>query len=158
VVFKLAVRLLRSRDEAEDAMQETFLKAWEARAGFRGESGVRTWLCRIALNHCYRALKRGRRRAPLEQAAAAHAAGPGAHPDADAERARLREAIDRAVAELPPDWQAALTLREALGFSYEEMSQAMGCPLGTAKSRLFRARAALREKLASTWGVEAARR
>jgi RNA polymerase sigma-70 factor (ECF subfamily) len=154
LVYRVALRLVGDRDDALDVLQETFLSAWRAAPGFRGESGLATWLVRIALNHGFRVLRRRGRQVPLEQAAALPAAGAGADPVGAAARAEWRAALERAMAELPPGWQAALVLREVARMSYEEMAAAMGTPMGTVRSRLFRARAALRAKLGGAWREE----
>lgn len=147
VIYRMALRLLGNEHDARDVLQDTFVTAWEKAHTFRGESGLRTWLVRIGLNACYRLLRRGARSAPIEAAESVPAAGPGADPAWAAERARLRLSLERAMEGLPVEWRTVLVLRDAMGFSYEEMSEALGCPLGTVRSRLFRARSALRERL-----------
>jgi len=147
VVYRMALRLLGNAQDASDVLQDTFVIAWEKAHTFRGESSLRTWLVRIGLNACHRVLRRRGKRAPLEAAATMPAAGAGADPPGDAERTRLREALERAMETLSSEWRAVLVLRDALGFSYEEMSEALQCPLGTVRSRLFRARSALRDRM-----------
>lgn len=152
-VFNLCLRILGSVAEAEDATQDTFLKAWQAAASFKG-GVVRPWLFRIATNRCYDALRSSARH-PTGSLSGDEDEADTAIPDPDdlvnplaqAERhetsAMLQEALDR----LPADQRIAVILCDVQRFSYEEASQITGAPAGTVKSRAFRGRERLRQIL-----------
>lgn len=122
--------------DAEDAAQESFIKAYRSLAGYQGQASFSTWIYRIASNKCLDVLrKRGRERAePLE------AAGELAEPVEDLES---REQAAALLSELSPEYRLALTLRELQGFTYEEIAETMNCSLDSVKARLRRARAEL---------------
>lgn len=152
-VAALVGRFVQDPQEAEDISQETFIKAYRALPRFRGNSSFYTWLYRIAVNTAKNHLVAKSRRPPakdvdLDEAEAAGAAdaapdGPERHLSAE----HLRRAITRAIAELPEDLRTALTLREFAGLSYEDITQVMDCPVGTVRSRIFRAREAVDRKI-----------
>jgi RNA polymerase sigma-70 factor (ECF subfamily) len=153
-IFNLIHGLVRDRDEADDLAQEVFIKAFRSLSGFKGQAQVYTWLYRIAVNRCLDWLKSRRRhpessldRVEVYRADGVVLRGSGAT-DAELERRELGRALEGALRELPPDYRVALTLREVDGLSYEEVADAMGCSVGTVKSRLFRARAQLQRMLA----------
>lgn len=153
-IFNLIYSLVRDRDEADDLAQEVFIKAFRSLSGFKGQAQVYTWLYRIAVNRCLDWLKSRRRhpetsldRVEVYRADGAVLRGSGAT-DAEMEQRELGRALEGALRELPPDYRVALTLREVDGLSYEEVADAMGCSVGTVKSRLFRARAQLQGLLA----------
>lgn len=162
-VFNLAWRMLGNRDDALDAAQETFLRVFRSLASFRGDATFRTWLTGIAINVCRNKLVsvevRARRAAvPLvsEDATTGEAVelplpdlAPG--PDAAARGAELRCALERALAALSPEHREILLMHEMQGLSYEELTATLGCRLGTVKSRLARAREALRGLLEGVW-------
>ena len=145
-VFGLALRRVGDRGTAEDLAQETFLRAWRGRAGFRGETSVRGWLCAIAAN-VVRDWGRRRSRRPQEslEPEFIDVASPGDDP---AVRAEVAEAIDRlrtALAALPANHREMFLLRERDGLSYADIAAVLSCPIGTVMSGLARARERLLE-------------
>lgn len=155
-VFRLLSRLIRDSAEVEDAAQEAFIKAYRALPNFRGDSAFYTWLYRIALNTAKNWLMTQRRRPVALSSMTADgeesdALDPGlqdaATPEAALAGRQVGEAIDRAIAHLPEELSMAIVLREIEGLSYEEIAEAMQCPVGTVRSRLFRAREAIAAEL-----------
>lgn len=128
---------------ADDVVQEVFIAVHRGLAGFRGEAQFSTWLHRITLNACHRAL-RARTTLPLEDAP--EPASPHS-PARSGEQADVRERLAAALARLPREQREALSLRELSGLDYAEIAAVTGAELGTVKSRINRARAALRELL-----------
>jgi RNA polymerase sigma-70 factor (ECF subfamily) len=154
-VIKLVARLLRDPAEAEDVAQEAFVKAYRALASFRGDSAFYTWLYRIAVNTARNAMA-SRQRRPLdyeaeltegEQTAVEARMRHTDTPEATVLSEEIRETVNRAVAALPEDLRTAIILREVEGLSYEEIAAAMDCPVGTVRSRIFRAREAIDRSL-----------
>jgi RNA polymerase sigma-70 factor (ECF subfamily) len=154
-VIKLVARLLRDPAEAEDVAQEAFVKAYRALASFRGDSAFYTWLYRIAVNTARNAMA-SRQRRPLdyeaelsegEQTAVEARLRHTDTPEATVLSEEIRETVNRAVAALPEDLRTAIILREVEGLSYEEIAAAMDCPVGTVRSRIFRAREAIDRSL-----------
>jgi len=149
-IIQLVARLVGEADAA-DVAQETFIKAYRALAGFRGQSAFYTWLYRIGINTAKNHIvSRGRRPANQDiDIADAEQYGHTEHlSDVNTpESLLLSEEIKRKVAEvihkLPPDLRQAITLRELEGLSYEEIAEVMDCPIGTVRSRIFRAREAI---------------
>jgi RNA polymerase sigma-70 factor (ECF subfamily) len=154
-VLKLVGRFVNDSAEAEDVAQEAFLKAYRALRSFRGDSAFYTWLYRIAINTAKNALVSNRRR-PVDFNLDMQ------DPDQYERQSRLREidspdrllltdeirdTVQRAIAQLPEDLRTAIVLRELEGLSYEEIAEAMDCPVGTVRSRIFRAREAIDLKL-----------
>lgn len=155
-VVKLVARLLRDRTEAEDVAQEAFVKAYRALGSFRGDSAFYTWLYRIAVNTARNTLA-SRQRRPLqyeaglsegEQAAVDSRMRHVDTPEANALSDEIHETVNRAIGDLPEDLRTAIVLREVEGLSYEEIATAMDCPVGTVRSRIFRAREAIDRILA----------
>jgi RNA polymerase sigma-70 factor (ECF subfamily) len=164
-VVSAASYFLGSYDDAVDAAQEAFLKAYRGLAGFRGGASFKTWVIRIALNaaRSLRTRARARKRGGgqvvsmdgLAAGKVADAGSPievadprdGARPAALLERRELKEAIERAIVELDPEAREVIVLRDLSGQSYEEIAAALGLPLGTVKSRVHRARLELQAKL-----------
>ncbi|MFQ5860280.1 MAG: sigma-70 family RNA polymerase sigma factor [Dehalococcoidia bacterium] len=150
-VYNLCAYLLGDRALAEDATQETLLSAYHALSRFRG-GNLRAWLLRIAANTCKDMLRAARARpslsleemTPLEQPLAASGQDS---PEESALRRELRQVIRQGLLGLPPEQRMALVLVDVQGLSYEEAAQAMACNLGTVRSRLSRARAAMRDYL-----------
>ena len=156
-IAKLVSRYVYDRSEVEDVTQEAFIKAYRAIKGFRGESAFYTWLYRIAINTAKNYLvAQGRRPSIADvetEEAEASDIGTGANlrDAATPERQMLADEIGRTVervlATLPEDLRTAVTLREIDGLSYEEIAEVMDCPIGTVRSRIFRAREAIDKEL-----------
>jgi RNA polymerase sigma-70 factor (ECF subfamily) len=152
---KLISRYVRDRREVEDVTQEALIKAYRAIGGFRGESAFYTWLYRIAVNTAKNYLESQGRRPPgsdMEiESAELIEGGEGLRDQATPERQMLTNEIattvHRVLELLPPDLRTAITLREIEGMSYEEIAEVMDCPIGTVRSRIFRAREAIDQEL-----------
>jgi RNA polymerase sigma-70 factor (ECF subfamily) len=160
-VFNLARALVGDDGEAEDLAQEVFVRAWRALGRFRGDSTFRTWLYRVALNVIHTHLgRKARRRGVWGWWPETPPPGPAeVDPGLEGVERDLvrRELIDRALASLPPDLRVAVTLRDIEGLEYREIAEALGIPVGTVMSRIFRGRARLRPLLAPLVGRAAAR-
>lgn len=155
-IFRLLSRLIRDSAEVEDVAQEAFIKAYRALPNFRGDSAFYTWLYRIAINTAKNFLVSQRRRAPTSTEADVEEAetfDDGEHlrdlntPDAMLLSRQVADAVNRAIDRLPEDLRTAIVLRELEGLSYEEIAETMNCPIGTVRSRIFRAREAIAEEL-----------
>jgi RNA polymerase sigma-70 factor (ECF subfamily) len=157
-IFGFASRMCRSAEDAQDVVQETFLAAIRSLKDFRGEGRVSTWLFRIAANACRKMRRRGKfepeRHLSLDEffpeEADPHAsqpAGAADTPEVALLRADLREALEAAIADLPPPYRAVLILRDVEGLSTEETAEALGVTPPTVKTRLHRARLFLRQRL-----------
>jgi RNA polymerase sigma-70 factor, ECF subfamily len=152
-------RMCRSREDARDALQDTFLSAFRAFENFRGESAVSTWLYRIATNACLKIRRRGKyepeRELSLDEfMPSREAGGPVEIADGAASPERvlldkeLQQALERAIAELPGPYRIVLVLRDVEGLPAEEVAQVLGLSVAAVKSRLHRARLFLRQRLA----------
>jgi len=154
-VANLVSRYIRDQSETLDVTQEAFIKAYRALPNFRGESAFYTWLYRIAINTAKNFLVAQGRRPPGSDVDAETAeqldVGTRLKEHATPERHLLTEeiaqTIRQAMDDLPEDLRTAISLRELEGLSYEEIANAMDCPVGTVRSRIFRARAAIDSKL-----------
>jgi RNA polymerase sigma-70 factor, ECF subfamily len=153
-IYRLALRVLGDPDEADDVVQETYIRAWERIDELRDPSAVMGWLSRIARNAARDRLRwwKRRRRESFDEAGAALAhlvAQADSAPPADEAlaAAETSAAVARAVAALPDKHRVVLLLREADGMSYEEIAESLGIAVGTVESRLHRARAALARRL-----------
>jgi RNA polymerase sigma-70 factor (ECF subfamily) len=154
-VVNLVARYVRDPSEALDVTQEVFIKAYRALHGFRGDSAFYTWLYRIAINTAKNVLVAQSRRPPGDDLEAETAEqrdlGSRLKDYATPEHVLLSEeiavTIKKAVDDLPEDLRTAITLRELEGMSYEEIAEAMSCPIGTVRSRIFRAREAIDKRL-----------
>ncbi|QIB64487.1 RNA polymerase sigma factor RpoE [Kineobactrum salinum] len=147
-IFGLISRYVNDPDEVQDVAQEAFIKAYRALPKFRGESAFYTWLYRIAINTAKNYLVSRSRRPPgsdVEIGDAEYFEGGGAlreieTPETALFGAELKVVVERAIRELPDDLRTAVTLREFDGLSYEDIAEIMDCPVGTVRSRIFRAR------------------
>ncbi len=155
-VVTLTARYVSPAD-AQDVAQEAFIKAYRALKGFKGNSAFYTWLYRISINTAKNYLV-ARSRRPASQdidVADAEASGHTVRfseqdtPEALLESEEIRDTVIRAIQALPEDLRTAIMLRELDGMSYEEIAQSMDCPVGTVRSRIFRARAAIEQQLVS---------
>jgi RNA polymerase sigma-70 factor (ECF subfamily) len=156
-VFRYAYRLLGSRDDADDAKQETFVRAYQSMRGFRGGCSVATWLRRICCNLCRDRIKaRTRRReaalGPAENYAATVGGQPYYDPHSEAEDRLTRQHLRQALDALPHGHRNLLVLRELEELSYEEISHVLGCTVASVKLRLFRARRQLRARFHALQG------
>jgi RNA polymerase sigma-70 factor (ECF subfamily) len=154
-IIQLVNRYVHDTDEARDVAQEAFIKAYRAIGRFRGDSAFYTWLYRIAINTAKNYLVASGRRPPRSdidaQDAEQYEGATGLKEYGTPERLLMRDEIQAAIAEaidaLPDDLRTAITLRELEGLSYEEIAQTMECPIGTVRSRIFRARDAIDTRL-----------
>jgi RNA polymerase sigma-70 factor (ECF subfamily) len=142
-VFGAALRVVRNPTVAEDVAQETFVRAYRGLAGFRGQAQVRSWLYRIATNLALNTVQR-RREYPSEAIPEQPAAGG---PADRTELELLRTALEEAIAALPDDLRVPLVLREYVGLSYNEIAEETELPLNTVRTRILRARRALRSSM-----------
>jgi RNA polymerase sigma-70 factor (ECF subfamily) len=155
MVVQLAINLLGDRDEALDLSQEVFLRVFRTIQRFRGQSSLRTWIYRIAVNQARNRHRFWRRRhrgdqISLDAHVAAHGdflSGGEAGPDRVFAQKELARRLQHALDHLPFDQRTAIVLREIDGLSYEEIAYSLGVAIGTVKSRLTRARQALRQEL-----------
>ncbi len=159
-VYRLALRLLSDGDAALDAAQETFVKAWRALPRFQGASRFSTWLTRITINQCRNELRRRRTVkhqrplsldvpvGPSDVPRRDTLAAPGAAAWEVARGREVEEACRQALGDLEPDAREVLLLREVEDLSYEDMAEILDVAVGTVRSRLHRARAELRRRVA----------
>ena len=154
-VIKLIGRYVRDRSEVQDVAQEAFIRAYRALGGFRGDSAFYTWLYRIAVNTAKNYLESLSRRPPgsdveidgAEQLSIGESLRESATPERQLLTDEIASTIRRVLEALPEDLRTAITLRELEGLSYEEIAEAMDCPIGTVRSRIFRAREAVDREL-----------
>lgn len=154
-VQNLISRYVRDPHEGQDVAQEAFIKAYRALAGFRGDSAFYTWLYRIVINTAKNYLVAQGRRPPrddieavdAEQFDGAHALKEYDTPEHLAQRDELESVVNQAIEGLPDDLRTAILLRELEGMSYEDIAKAMSCPVGTVRSRIFRAREAIDSRI-----------
>ena len=154
-VLKLIMRYIRDAAEAEDVAQEAFMKAYRALPAFRGDSAFYTWLYRIAINTAKNSLVSSKRR-PLtydldlqdpEQYDLQARLLESETPEGLLLTEEIRRTVDAAIEALPEELRTAIMLRELDGLSYEEIAATMDCPVGTVRSRIFRAREAIDKRL-----------
>ncbi len=158
-IERLISRMVRDADLVQDVAQETFIRAYRAMPNFRGESAFYTWLYRIAINTAKKALV-DLKRDPLvsegalnrgedgdETSRVENELSDGETPEALLASKEIAAAVNSAIEALSEDLRQAITLREIEGLSYEEISDVMNCPIGTVRSRIFRAREAIAAKL-----------
>lgn len=154
-VAALVGRFVHDAQEAEDVCQEAFIKAYRALPLFRGDSAFYTWLYRIAANTAKNHLVSRNRRPPASDLDVdeAEVSEIGTvlreieNPEGSLATEKLKQAINTAVEDLPEDLRTAFTLREFSGLSYEDITEVMDCPVGTVRSRIFRAREAIDKKI-----------
>ncbi|WP_053937814.1 RNA polymerase sigma factor RpoE [Amantichitinum ursilacus] len=155
-IARLLSRLIRDPAEIEDVTQEAFIKAYRALPSFRGESAFYTWLYRIAINTAKNYLAALGRRPQLSadyeddegETLDAAAQIPDYHtPEAELANREIVRTVNEVVESLPDELRTAISLREMDGLSYEDIASVMNCPIGTVRSRIFRAREAISAKL-----------
>ena len=154
-ISKLIARFVRNPADVQDVAQEAFIKAYRALPNFRGESAFYTWLYRIAINTAKNHLVAAGRKSPsyavdvqeVEKYDASEWLKEYATPERELLADEIQVTVNTALEGLPPDLREAITLREIEGLSYEDIAQVMDCPIGTVRSRIFRAREAIDEKL-----------
>jgi RNA polymerase sigma-70 factor (ECF subfamily) len=154
-VAALVGRFVHDAPDAEDVCQEAFIKAYRALPLFRGDSAFYTWLYRIAVNTAKNHLVSRNRRPPASDLDVdeAEVSEIGTvlreieNPEGSLATEKLKQAINAAVEDLPEDLRTAFTLREFSGLSYEDITEVMDCPVGTVRSRIFRAREAIDKKI-----------
>ena len=154
-LVKMISRYVSDPSEAQDVAQETFIKAYRALPNFRGDSSFYTWIYRIGANTAKNYLVAQGRRPPgsdidaqdAEQYVLDSSLRETDTPEGLAQRDQIEKTVFDAIESLPDDLRTAITLRELDGLSYEEIAQAMECPVGTVRSRIFRAREAIDKRL-----------
>ncbi|WP_297529499.1 RNA polymerase sigma factor RpoE [Thiohalobacter sp.] len=154
-IVQLVTRYVHNPADAQDVAQEAFIKAYRALPKFRGDSAFYTWLYRIAINTAKNHLVAQGRRPPGDDIDAADAEqfeGESglkeyATPEHEVLSAEIGRTVEAAIEDLPEDLRTAIVLRELEGLSYEEIAEAMECPIGTVRSRIFRAREAIEKRL-----------
>ncbi len=164
-VVALIGRYVHDWSEAQDVAQDTFLRAYRALGSFRGDAQFSTWLHRIAVNTAKNHLVAHKRRPPgedidiedAEQFESALRLRDNDTPERELMRQEMEQTVMRAVEALPEELRAAITLREVEGLSYEEIAQQMQCPIGTVRSRIFRAREAIDVQLRPLMDATASR-
>ncbi|WBS01184.1 RNA polymerase sigma factor RpoE [Pseudoduganella sp. SL102] len=155
-LMRLVSRIVHDPAEAEDVVQESFIKAFRGLRHFRGDSAFYTWLYRIGINTAKNFLVTQSRRTPAStdvDAASAEGADEGNGlrdintPESMLATKQIAETVNAAMESLPVDLRTAILLREIEGLSYDEISEIMSCPIGTVRSRIFRAREVIADKL-----------
>ena len=144
-VFAVCLRMLRDRDAALDATQETFITVFRKASSFAGRSAFGTWLYRIAVNTCYDSLRRQGRKAT--EALPEHTDPPDPAAQDDLAAVEVRPEIEAALEELPTEFRAAVILSDLEGLALHTVSEVLGVPVGTVKSRIFRGRRLLAKQL-----------
>jgi RNA polymerase sigma-70 factor (ECF subfamily) len=164
-IERLIGRMVRDVDLVPDIAQETFIRAYRALPQFRGESAFYTWLYRIAVNTAKKALMEMKRDPTVTESALAarddddetsrveNELSDGETPDAVLASKQVAAAVNSAMLSLSEELRQAITLREIEGLSYEEIAELMSCPIGTVRSRIFRAREAIAERLRPLLGT-----
>lgn len=157
-IERLIHRMIRDVDLVQDLAQETFIRAYRSLPGFRGESAFYTWLYRIAVNTAKRAMVKLQRDPLLTQSTWTNSEedetsspgmeqSDGATPESELASRQIAATVNEAIDALSEDLRQAITLREIEGLSYEEIAALMNCPIGTVRSRIFRAREAIAARL-----------
>ena len=169
-IERLIGRMVRDVDLVEDIAQETFIRAYRALHQFRGDAQFYTWLYRIAVNTAKKSLM-DMKRNPVISENALRSGGDDDEtsfmdneltsdttPESELAAKQISAAVNAAMAALPEDLRQAVTLREIEGLSYEDIAEAMGCPIGTVRSRIFRAREAISQRVKPLLTNQAAKR
>lgn len=154
-IYNIVIKQLGNEEDAGDVTQETLLKIYRALPAFKQESRFSTWIYRIAINACYDFLRTRTRRARLEEQRldadsdrfAILPAGEESQPEHQLEQKQRKQALYQALDQLSPEQRLMIILRDIQGFSYEEIAAITTLPAGTVKSRISRARSALRQRL-----------
>jgi RNA polymerase sigma-70 factor (ECF subfamily) len=152
-IYRVVQRMVGGSDAVDDLAQEVFIRAYRSIGDFKGESSLYTWLYKIALNLC-RNHYRTRGRRPVheeigEDGSATVLESEGASPEDEVVRREFWEQLRQGLAALPDEQREAVVFCDLEGMSYEEMAEVMGVPIGTVRSRIFRGRRALQERLAA---------
>jgi len=152
-IYALAYRVIGREEDARDVCQDTFLRAYRALPGFKGQAKFSSWLYRIALNLCRDWIRR-QRRAPVVQLPEdvdvmelASERGPVESIEDLAERRELSDVVARAMADLPDEQRTAIILKEYHGMTFQEIADMQGCPLSTVKTRLYQGLSVVRRHL-----------
>ncbi|MDT8364457.1 MAG: RNA polymerase sigma factor RpoE [Nitrosomonas sp.] len=163
-LMRLLSQFIRDQTEVEDIAQETFIKAYRALPSFRGDSAFYTWLYRIGINTAKNFLVSQGRKAlttvngfdneDAENFEGADALREMNTPESELMGKQVAQTVNRSLDALPEELRTAITLREIEGLGYEEIANIMGCPVGTVRSRIFRAREAVAEKLRPLLGTD----
>ena len=169
-IQRLVARMVRDPEQVEDIAQETFIRAYRALPQFRGESAFYTWLYRIAVNTAKKTLM-DMKRDPVVTESALASRGESNEtsslenelsttetPEAVLASREIAQTVNAAIEALPEDLRQAIVLREIEGLAYEEIASAMNCPIGTVRSRIFRAREAIAQRLRPLLGTKAGER
>ena len=152
-VYNVVYRMMNNAQDAEDVTQETFISAYRSWDSFQGRSSVSTWLYRIAINACLMRLRKERRARAMTQGdyqdmdVMDWVADPSDNPEGIALNSELRQEMERAIADLPPDLRAAVVLRDVQQLSNADAAEAMGVTVSSLKARLHRGRVLLRRRL-----------
>lgn len=166
-IMRLLSRMIRDPSEIEDVAQESFIKAYRALPQFRGESAFYTWLYRIAINTARNWLAQNNRR-PSTPSAQENEDGEtfdatdnltdSSNPESEMASRQIADTVNKAINDLPEDLRNAIVMREIDGMSYEDIAESMSCPIGTVRSRIFRAREAIATRLRPLLGDTGDRR
>ncbi|HET7864630.1 MAG TPA: RNA polymerase sigma factor RpoE [Burkholderiaceae bacterium] len=169
-IQRLVARMVRDPEQVEDIAQETFIRAYRALPQFRGESAFYTWLYRIAVNTAKKTLMDMKRDPIMTESALAsrgesnetssleNELSSAETPEAVLASREIAQTVNAAIEALPEDLRQAIVLREIEGLAYEEIASAMNCPVGTVRSRIFRAREAIAQRLRPLLGTKAGER
>jgi len=166
-IMRLLSRMIRDPAEIEDVAQEAFIKAYRALPQFRGDSAFYTWLYRIAINTARNWLAENKR-APSTPSGFENEEGEtfnesdvltdGSNPESEMASRQIAETVNKAINDLPEELRNAIVMREIDGMSYEDIAESMNCPIGTVRSRIFRAREAIALRLRPLLGDTGDRR
>lgn len=166
-IMRLLSRMIRNPSEIEDVAQEAFIKAYRALPQFRGESAFYTWLYRIAINTARNWLAQNNRR-PSTPSSQENEDGEtfdatdnltdNSNPESEMASRQIADTVNKAMNDLPEDLRNAIVMREIDGMSYEDIAESMNCPIGTVRSRIFRAREAIATRLRPLLGETGDRR